>query len=229
MVKLCASIANNETFQSFIFALIVLSALMMGAETVQELRDSFGDLFFYFFLTSQAIFIGEIIVRVGAFGAQPRRFFDSFWNTFDFAIVVLTLIPFVGPFAIVARLLRVLRVLRVFSTSRKLRSFAARLHQAVDEVAYSILIIAVLGYIFSISGYYLFSETDLARWGSLGRSALSVFYLLLLQDVAGIVEPALAVSRAHIIFFVVFYVVHFGLLLSVLIAGASQSNEDPRD
>lgn len=229
MTDFCRRLAGNETFQSFILLLIVLTAVLMGLETVPEVSDSFPDLFFFFFAASQIIFVVEIVIRLAVHIPKVGNFFKSFWNTFDFTIVGLTLIPFVGPFAIVARLLRVLRVLRIVSVSKKLRGFVERLTEAFDEIAYTALIVGALGYIFSISGYYLFGELDPAQWGSLSRSGLSVFYLFLLQNVSEILEPLLAVSGFSILFFIIFYVVAIGLFVSVVVAALAQAVEGKHD
>jgi voltage-gated sodium channel len=157
MRALCQKIADNEQFQSFILFLILLNAFFLGLETVPELSENYGPWFFLVFYTSQVIFVFEILIRMRA---EPsiKEFFNDFWNCFDFVVVALSLFPEIGSWTLAARVLRVLRLLRVVSTSDRLRGFADRLHDAADEVVYTGLIVFVLGYVFSLSGHYLFSD-----------------------------------------------------------------------
>lgn len=229
MINLCRKIAESETFQSFILLIILLTAVTMGLETVPELSDQAGNFFYYFDIIGQAIFVFEISVRIIAFAPGFGKFFSEFWNTFDFTIVAASLLPGVGSFIIIARLLRAFRLLRVVSVSDKLRGFINRLHESLDEVVYTSLLSSVLTYIFSISGHYLFFEIDPANWGSLSKSFLSVFYLILLQDLKSFVSPLVSHSAFSIFYFIIFYIVFFGLALSVINAAITQSVRDKND
>jgi len=196
----------------------------MGLETHEAFVDRFGLLFEALFYGTQAIFALEIAVRVISFHPNLRAFFRDFWNTFDFIIIAVSFLPGIGPVAVIARLFRVVRLLRILSVSDHLRGFSERLGEALDEIAYSALMMLVLGYIFAISGNYFFYEAAPQHWGSLGRSAISIFYLLLLQNVPGFVEPLITYSSFSILFFITFYVTVFGLLISVLTAAINPSS-----
>ena len=228
MINLCKRIADSESFQSFILFLIVINGISMGLETFPELLDQFNDVFLSVFVISQIIFVVEILIRVIAFAPKFRGYFNNFWNTFDFVIVALSLIPAVGAFATVARLSRLLRVLRVVAVSKHLGGFVERLSDVLDEVLYSSVILLILSYIFSISGYYLFSEISPEAWGSLGQSMLTVFYLFLLQDVPAVVAPLFEVSGMSVLYFIVFYIVYFGFGLAVVTAAITQSLREHR-
>ena len=49
------------------------------------------------------------------------RYFRDGWNVFDFSVIVFSLIPATGEFAMIARLARLLRVVRLVSTIPELR------------------------------------------------------------------------------------------------------------
>jgi voltage-gated sodium channel len=151
-----------------------------------------------------------------------------FDGLFDFAIVILSFLPAIGAFIVIARLLRVLRVLRAISMSERLRAFMDRLTDTFDEVLYSSLLILILGYIFAISGHFLFYEVDPNNWGNLWRATLSVFYLGLLQDVSDFVDPVIASSAFYLFYFICFYLIQFGLILSVLNAALTQSIKEDK-
>lgn len=223
MTQFCRTLAANEQFQGFILFLILCTAGVMGFETVPDMVENYGGLFLWFGYGAQAVFVFEILVRLVAFAPRFREFFRDFWNCFDFAIVLFSLIPGVGGFALVARLLRILRVLRIFSVSDRARIFLDRLRESFDEAAYAAVIALALGYIFTISGYFLFFELDPARWGGFSRAAGSVFYLLLLQDVPSYVSPLIAKSKLSILYFFLFYFVFISLLIAVVSAAVRQT------
>lgn len=229
MTNYCRLIAESEFFQTFILLLIIASALTLGLETVPEVYDQFYFIFDPFFYFCQVAFGFEILVRLQASSPRYREFFGDFWNRFDFVIVALSFTPAVGPFIIIARVLRLVRALRVISISDRLRNFADRIHESLDEAIGAAVIALVWSYIFSLSGYYLFSELDPLHWGSLTRAAKTLFYLLLLQDVASYVEPLLKVSVWSVFYFLLFYFVYLTLALGTLHAAIVQSLREARD
>jgi voltage-gated sodium channel len=224
MKKICGAIADNQSFQSFILFLIISAAVMMGLETDPVIADSYGDIFLLFNYAVQAVFIFEIAARFCA-APSAREFFRQGWNRFDFAVVALSLVPAVGSFVLIARMLRLLRVLRVLSVSDRLRRFMDRLMDTGDEILYMTFIAALLGYIYSVAGFYLFVDIDPAHWGSFGRAAVSVFYLALFQDIPGFIEPVLQSAFAGVAYFIAFYITVIGLLISVIAAACQPQQE----
>jgi voltage-gated sodium channel len=223
VIFFCKQLSDSQSFQSLILTLIVLCALSMGLETVPELEEQFADYFSILFYSSQLIFAFEIAVRVLAYWPSPRQFFAERWNRFDFVVVALSFLPVAGPFALVARILRVVRVVRVLSVSDRLRGFFSRLSGAFDEALYTGLILLLFAYVFSISGYYLFSELDPARWGNLPLSALSILYLSLLQEVSSFVAPLIAQHGAYLVFFLLYYLIFFGILFAALVSSVASA------
>jgi len=227
-VNLCRQIALNAAFQRFILFLILMTSANMGLETIPEFTGSFGAFFIYFENFAQIVFIFEIVIRIVAYAPSVSVFFRSFWNVFDFVIVGASLLPGTGALPLVARLLRIIRVLRVFSASARMRRFMERLDDAFDEIAHTAIIVAILCYIFSIAGFYLFANIDSAHWGTLARSFVSTFYLLLFQDIPEFIEPIIKISKMSILFFLSFYFVFIALFMSVVSAAVTQSLESKK-
>lgn len=223
MIKFFQNFAVSERFQTFILFLILVTAISMGVETVPDLADAYGSFFLFLHYFAQVVFAFEICVRLLAFTPNFGKFFKDSWNTFDFLIIGASFLPGIGSFALIARLLRVLRVLRVLSVSDHLRGFMERLKESFDEIAYASVIIFVLGYIFIISGHYLFFEIDTAHWGTLGNATMSVFYLLLFQDVQSFVAPLVKASKGYLVFFLLFYFVFVSLFISVITTAITQA------
>jgi voltage-gated sodium channel len=222
MANFCRRISENENFQTFILFLILAVAISMGLEAIPQLADDFGIFFIGLHYVAQAVFAFEIIVRIGAYAPSFRSFFYSKWNFFDFVIVLFSFAPNIGGFALVGRLLRTLRVFRIFSVSPHLRGFIDRLKCTFDEIAYVGLIVTVLGYIFTIAGFYLFVEVDPQHWGNLRLSAFSVMHLLLFQNLSEYTKPVTAVSFAYLAYFLIFYLTFVSLFFSALVAAITQ-------
>jgi voltage-gated sodium channel len=223
MTSLCRKIADLPVFQGSILALIIFNAMLMGVATIPEAYDGIGNLIDPILYLSQVVFGVEILIRFMAFAPRFREFFHEFWNRFDLVIVLLSFVPAVGSFVVVARLLRILRVLRLISVSNRLRDFADRVLEFLDEAIGAAFVAFILGYIFALSGYYLFSESDPTHWGSLSASLKSVFYLLLLQNVASYVEPALQATGAAVVYFILLYFSYWALVMGTLYAALVQS------
>lgn len=203
--KSVRQLVESDAFESAILTLIVLNGLMMGLETFPELSAEYEGWFTAIFWISQGVFVLEMVLRLVAFAPRFGAFFRDFWNTFDFGIVAASLLPMVGPLALVARLFRVLRVIRILSVSDELRAFLDQMRVSVGILFQAIIVLAVVFYIFSVGGFYLFQEVDAAHWGNLGRAFLSVSYLALAQDVPALVEPVTDAAPGSVLFFGLFY------------------------
>ena len=216
IVRFCQWVANNETWQSFILSLILFNAFALGIEATPALAVQIPEPLWAIFWISQAVFVLEIVIRLIAYGKNWRLFFADFWNRFDFTVVVLSLLPAVGSLALLARVLRVLRVLRVFSVSDTLRSFVNSMRSGVPVLFFMSLVFLIIGYLWMLTGHYLFGLENNPYWRDLGQSASTVFYLALLQNVVVIVESARTIHPAAMLYFVAFYLCYFYLIAQAL-------------
>jgi class 3 adenylate cyclase len=131
-------LAESRWFQRFIIGAIFLSVLSIGLETLPGVTAEVARGFQFVERLLLGVFLGEMVVRIGAHGAQPWRFFGSAWNALDFAIVALCFAPGMDNLAVL-RLVRLLRVLRLVAPlyeseviRRKNEELAAAYH-ALDE------------------------------------------------------------------------------------------------
>ena len=181
MTAWCRRVAEKESFQSFIIAVIVFNAVVIGLETSRGLMAAYGRLFHVLNMAVQTIFVFEIAVRMLAYWPRASRFFRDGWNVFDFTVVALSLLPVAGPFATVARLARVARVTRLVSVSPNLRLIVDTMLRSIPSMAHVATLLAVVLYVYAILGYYLFSSVAPAHWGGLGTALLSLFQILTLE------------------------------------------------
>ena len=121
----CKKIVENTWFERFIITLIIINGIILGLETVPELLARYEQYFIWGNRIVLAVFIIEAIIKIISHAPQMHRYFYNGWNVFDFSVVVLSLIPASGEFAMLARLARLLRVLRLISVIPELRIIVA--------------------------------------------------------------------------------------------------------
>lgn len=175
------ALRNNRIFELFVVAVIIISALEIGAKTY-DLPDfavtatKFLDVFITVF------FLFEITIR---FIAEPdkKRFFKSGWNIFDTLVVVISLIPIQdAEMALLARLVRVFRVLRMISVVPELRILINSLIKAMPQLGYVVLLMFIIFYIYAAVGSYLFQDINEVLWGNIAISMLTLFRVMTFED-----------------------------------------------
>ena len=107
---------------SMLFAVIVISALTVGAHTY-SLHPTAELALHWMDLGITVFFLVELVIRFIA-SRGFKDFFSKGWNIFDFIIVVGSLYPAAGSTLFIARLLRIFRVLRLVSMIPELRLLA---------------------------------------------------------------------------------------------------------
>lgn len=218
IVKTCRNIAANGNFQKFIMGVIVLNALFMGLETSKSLMDQYGGLIHILDRVVQAIFVIEVSIRLTAFWPSLGRFFKDGWNTFDFSVVALSLLPVAGPFAAVARLARVLRVTRLVTHSQELKLIIGTMLKSIPSMGHVSMLLGILLYVYGVIGWHLFHEADPARWGTLTSAFWCLFQILTLE---GWVEMHEAVVKDHPfawVFFGTYVVIAVFVVVNLFIA-----------
>jgi len=174
-------IESSRIFQGAVIAIILLSALTIGAKTYDlpplaeralGIMDTAITLFF----------LVEILFR---FAACPdkHRFFRDGWNIFDTLVVIGSLIPLDNSQAVLlGRLLRVFRVLRLVSVVPELRFLINSLLKAIPRMGYIALLMFIIFYIYAAVGSMLFAEVDETLWGDVAIAMLTLFRVATFED-----------------------------------------------
>jgi voltage-gated sodium channel len=123
----------------------------------------------------------EVVLKIGAEGRRPWRYFADPWNVFDFAIVAACLLPFSGSAVTVLRLLRLLRVLKLVRALPKLQILVSALLKSIPSMAYVGIMLSLLFYVYSVAGVFFFSANDPIHFGDLPISALTLFRVVTLE------------------------------------------------
>ncbi|MDQ3848405.1 MAG: ion transporter, partial [Thermoproteota archaeon] len=134
IVSIIRVTVGSRIFDWIITAVILLQAIVLVFEATPELH-SFGMAWESseenIFITTHSLvviaFIVEAALRLIALYPKPQNYFKDGWNCFDFAIVILSIIPIAGEFSTIARLVRLLRITRLITKSTELRAIVSTL------------------------------------------------------------------------------------------------------
>jgi voltage-gated sodium channel len=190
--------------QNFILGVILFNAVILGLETSKPVMADFGPLILMLDTLCLAIFVVEIALKLFARGAG---FFRNGWNLFDFVIVAISLVPATQGLSVL-RALRILRLLRVVSVTPSLRRVVEGLMNALPGMGSVFLLMGIIFYIGSVMATKLFGD-DFPQWfGTLARSAYSLFQIMTLESWSmGIVRPVMEVYTYAWAFFVPFILI----------------------
>ena len=213
-----AKIVNAPGFEYAIIAVIIGNAVLLGMETSDTLNERYGDLMHIGNNVALGIFIVEALMKMFALSPRPHRYFKDGWNVFDFLIIVFSLIPATGNFAMIARLARLLRALRLISTIKELRLIVAALVRSIPSVGHVIMLMSIIIYIYAIIGYQLFHEHDPENWGSLGLCVLTLFNIITLEGWTEIMSTAMAVHDWIWVYFVSYVIIATFVVVNLFIA-----------
>jgi hypothetical protein len=146
------SIVRNQMFEFFILTLIIVSSLMLAAESpFWEPGSLIDQIFFYTDVGMTILFTIEMILKIVAFGFAATRgaYLTKGWNVLDFCIVIVSIISLIAreQQALKSlrslRTLRALRPLRMISRRPQLKLVVNSLFAAIPNVL-NVLIVCIL-------------------------------------------------------------------------------------
>lgn len=175
-------IADAPLFVNFVTGVIILAGLIVGAETYPVFAAEHHSVLAILDTVVLWIFVLEIVVKMGAEGAKPWRYFKDSWNVFDFIIVAAAFLPFGGNAVTVLRLLRLLRVLKLVRALPKLQVLVGALLKSIPSMAYVSVLLLLLFYIYAVAAVFLFSANDPLHFENLQMAMLSLFRVVTLED-----------------------------------------------
>ena len=164
------------------------------------------------------VFVVELVVKLIAY--RLRVFCDG-WNIFDFIIVDVSLVPAAQGLSV----LRSLRILRVVAP--RLRRVVEGFITALPGMASVFLLMGNIFYIGSAMATKLFGA-DFPEWfGTLGRSAYSLFQIMTLESWSmGIVRPVMELFPYARMFFAPFIMVTTFAVVNLLVGLIASSMQD---
>src|SRR5919206_5309167 len=162
VVTLVQVIVASSAFDWIITGVILLQALALALEATPAVISVGGrsdDLLEQgtFGLIQNivvAVFIIEAALRLIAVYPRPQQYFRDGWNCFDFAIIILSVLPTTGQFSTIARLIRLLRITRLITKSTELRAIVSTLVRSIPSIFNILILLSILFFIYAIIGYH---------------------------------------------------------------------------
>ncbi|QQA43026.1 ion transporter [Pelagovum pacificum] len=218
-----AAFLDQPKVRTAILWVILFNAVILGIETSSEAMEVAGPLILTLDRICLAIFTLEIAAKLYAHGG---RFFRDGWNIFDFVIVGISLIPATQGLSVL-RALRILRVLRVMSTAPRLRRVVEGFVTALPGMGSVFLLMGIIFYIGAVMATKLFGAAFPEWFGSLGKSAYSLFQVMTLESWSmGIVRPVMEVYPHAWAFFVPFILLTTFAVVNLLVGLIVNSMQD---
>ncbi|MCS2609934.1 ion transporter [Halomonas dongshanensis] len=208
---------SNKIFEMIVIAIIVVSALVIGARTYDEV-SRFEQWLGYLDIGVTLFFLVEILIRMAA----ERKFIDFFkkgWNVFDFLIVTASLIPMdESEMVLLARLLRIFRVLRLVSMIPELQMLLAALVKSIPRMGYVALLMFIIFYIYAAIGSFLFHTVDEQLWGNIALAMLTLFQVATFESWAtAVLYPTMEQFPYAWIYFLTFIFLNAFVFLNMMI------------
>lgn len=228
MRLLCRQLIANPLFERTVIGLILFSAVLLGLETIEVIRTAYHHEMVLANRVILGMFILEAAIKIIAVAPRYGRYFSDGWNLFDFSIILFSLIPATGQFAMIARLARLLRVLRLISTVPKLRLIVSTLIRSLPSMGHVVLLMSVIFYIYAVCGYHLFAEHDPTHWRNLGVSLLTLFRIVTLEDWTDVMYTAMALHPMAWVYFVSFVIVGTFVIVNLFIAVVLNNLEEAK-
>ena len=217
-VGVAQRVAAAAWFHWGVVGVIGVNALVIGLDTSAFLAERYGAWFKAANQLFLGIFVVEAVVKLIAQWPRPQRYFKDGWNVFDFAIIVVSLLPSTGELATLARLARLLRVLRLVSALPELRLIVTTLVRSIPSMFNVVCLMSVIFYIYAVAGYHLFHDIDPTHWRTLGIAALTLFRVVTLEDWTDVMYAAMAHHWWAWAYFVSFVVVGTFVVINLFIA-----------
>jgi len=219
------NLVNGTKFGLAITAIIIIQAIVLGLETFSELAD-FNKVFDAIHWIVVGVFMVEAGLKLTANYPRPQMYFKDGWNIFDFAIIILSLIPFTGSFSTVARLVRLLRITRLTNRSKEMRIMVATIAKSLPSMMNIMFLLGILFFIYGVAGYHLFSQIDPKNWGTLPDSLITLFKIITLEGWIELMNPVASVSMFNVAFFISFIVIGTFVVINLFVAIIVKKTEE---
>ncbi|ATC84759.1 ion transporter [Pseudoalteromonas agarivorans] len=229
--KLFQRIDKSKIFQSFVIAVIVVSALTVGAHTY-SLHPTVEFILNWMDVGITAFFLIELIIRFIA-SKGIKDFFSKGWNIFDTIIVLGSLYPAAGSTMLLARLLRIFRVLRLVSMIPELRLLVNSLLKAIPQMGYIALLMFVIFYIYAAMGSMMFADINPVLWQDVSISMLTLFRIATFEDWTDIMYETMTVYELSWIYYLTFIFltafVFLNMMVGAILEAMSEEHRNARE
>ena len=220
------NLLEHPMTERVVITAIVINAISLGLETSKWASARYGGLLDVIDTAALTFFVIELLARMAVYRLS---FFKSAWNLFDLAVVGIALFPASDGLSVL-RALRVLRVLRVITAVPSLRRVVGALLAALPGMGSIVVLMSLVYYVFSVMATKLFGADFPAWFGTIPKSAYSLFQIMTLESWSmGIVRPVMEKFPFAWAFFVPFILCTTFTVLNLfigIVVAAMQSEHD---
>nr|MDP9015867.1 ion transporter [Thermoproteota archaeon] len=234
LVRFAQVAVANKAFDLVITAVILLQAVALALEATPEMHSFSREgelveasIFSTIHTLVVVVFVIEAALRLTAHYPRPQTYFKDGWNCFDFAIIVLSLMPITGGFSTIARLIRLLRITRLITKSTELRAIVTTLVRSIPSIFNILILLSILFFIYAIVGYHLFRNVDPQHWSSFPIAATTLFQIITLEGWVDVMEPII-LNLGHIywIYFASFILIGTFIVINLFISVIVRKSEE---
>jgi voltage-gated sodium channel len=211
-------LVENRLFEIFIFLIIILNTIVLGLLVSDKFSSRAIQIFEIISKICISIYIIEAVLEIYAW---RLLYFKNGWNVFDFIIVIILLFPNVGIFSGI-RSLRILNVFRSFATFRlisKFKQFRKIINAMIlslPGIGWTVVLMILMYYIFSIIGIHIFKDEFPESFGSLSISFVTLFSLTTMEGWQDTVYPIVEYIPIAWFYFIIFFIIASYILLNLI-------------
>lgn len=228
LARRAARLVDRRPFVLLVAGLIIANSISLGLQTYPGIVSAAGSSLKRLDSVFLWIFVGELLVRLVAYGRSPQRFLKNGWNLFDTLVIGAAFVPTFGAGATVLRIVRVLRVARIISVLPELRVVLRGMVRATIPIGAVGFLMLIIFYAYAMVGWALFRKENPDEWGNVGESMLTLFEVLTLEDWVDILDRGMAIHPWSWVFFISFVLLTAFVVINIVIAVIITSVEDAR-
>lgn len=217
---------SHRYFERIVIGAIALNSLILGLETLPGVMAKWGPFLIAVDMAFIAFFTIEIVLRITT---QGRTFFKSGWNIFDFVIVAVTLMPFLGNLSVL-RAFRILRALRILSVIPAFRTVIQGFFASLSGLLSVSAVLFLVVYISAVLAVKIFGDSFPSYFGNLFVSLFTLFQILTLESWGSIVREVMSEYPYAWAFFLPYIMVTafavFNLLIGIIVNSMQRAHEE---
>lgn len=207
-------LVDGAPFQSVILALIIVNAVILGAETFPSVVGSVGPALHLADEIILNVFIVEICLRIFAWRGG---YFRLGWNVFDIVIVAISVIAATSGLAAL-RAFRVLRVLRVITVIPRMRVVVSALLDSLPGIASVGVVLTLIIYVFAVIASNLYGADHADLFGDVFTSMYTLFQVMTLEGWPDIAAQVAQTHQRSWMFFFSFVLLATFTMLNLFVA-----------
>ncbi len=218
-------LVESGVFQITVLTLIIVNAVILGADTFPGVKARFGDVLMFTDRVIIYAFVGEIILRILA---EREAYIRNGWNVFDFVIVMISLLAATSGLAAL-RAFRVLRVLRVITVIPRMRLVVSAFLDSIPGIASVGVVLALIVYVFAVIAASLYGPDHPELFGNVFTAMYTLFQVMTLE---GWPDIAATVAETHTrswIFFLTFVMIATFTMLNLFVGIVVRVVEEDSD